>query len=294
MEIHHLRHFLAVADAGSMTRAAEQLGLAQPALSQSIRRLEGKLGVRLFNRSRRGITLNPVGQAILDDVRASVIGVDAVATRAHQVAQGLAGTLTIGFVASAVYDVLPHALRRFKPLGPDVRIVLKEMGNAQQVSALEKGDIDIGVLYTPMPLGSRLRQQVLTYDRLVAAIHDGIATDATGCVSLHQVAREGLVMFHQVEVPLMRAGILKAMSSIDEEYTVVQEVGRTLTALACVAAGIGVALLPSSTRRVHYDGVKYCEVVERDLLPQLELSAVWPARSRPGLADRFAQALARP
>jgi DNA-binding transcriptional LysR family regulator len=82
MEIHHLRHFLAVADAGSMTRAAEQLGVAQPALSQSIRRFEGKLGVRLFNRSRRGITLNPVGQAILDDVRASVVGIDAVATRA--------------------------------------------------------------------------------------------------------------------------------------------------------------------------------------------------------------------
>ena len=102
MEIQHVRHFIAAADLGNMTRAAEMLGIAQPALSQSLRRMEDKLGVKLFDRSRRGIALNPAGAAILEELREAILRIDLAAQRAQQVAQGLAGTLTVGFTVSAV------------------------------------------------------------------------------------------------------------------------------------------------------------------------------------------------
>jgi DNA-binding transcriptional LysR family regulator len=291
MEIQQVRHFIAAAEGVSMTQAAERLGIAQPALSQSLKRLEDKLGVRLFNRSRRGITLNPVGQAILEDLRAGVALLDAAAARAQQISQGLAGTLTVGFVASAIYEVLPHAVRQFRVESPDVRVMLREMGNIDQVQALERGEIDLGLAFTPVQSGSRLRQQVLTHNHLIAAVHDGFAVEADGTVSLATLAREGLITFDPGQVPLMRAGILAAMVKLNQQYQVVQEVGRSLTAIACVAARVGVSLLPSPTRRVAFEGVRYCEIRERDLLPILELSAIWPARSRSTLIDRFVRVL---
>src|ERR1700752_4867762 len=108
MHIHHLRHFLTIAECGSLTRAAEQLGLAQPALSQSIKKMETELGVRLFVRSQRGATLTPAGGANLEDVRMSVSRIDAAEAHARQIGQGLAGTLRIAFVASAAFEMLPR------------------------------------------------------------------------------------------------------------------------------------------------------------------------------------------
>lgn len=291
MEIQHVRHFIAAADAGNMTRAAELLGIAQPALSQSLRRMEERLGVKLINRSRRGITLNPVGQAILEDLREAIARIEGAEQRARQISQGVAGTITVGFTVSAVYDVLPAALRMFKQQSPDVRVVLREMPNMQQVQALERGEIDLGILYRPFTLASRLREQVLARYGLVAAVHDGFEVGADGQASLRELARAGLVTFDQSQVPLLRSGVLQALVKIEEEYRVVQEVGHTFTALACVAAGIGVALLPSGTRQVQYPHVRYCDIREKKLLPTLQLSAVWPARSKPTLVDRFAKVL---
>jgi DNA-binding transcriptional LysR family regulator len=293
MEIQHVRHFIAAADLGNMTRAAEMLGIAQPALSQSLRRMEEKLGVKLFDRSRRGITLSEAGAAIIDELREAVMRIDQASVRAQQVAQGVAGTLTVGFTVSAVYQVLPRALQLLSKEAPNVRVVLREMPNLQQAQALDRGDIDLGILYTPLTLSARLRQQLLARYQVVAAVHEGVPVASDGLVSLRDVARAGLVMFDQAQIPLLRSGIMQALNKLEEEYRVVQEVGHTLTALACVGHGMGAALLPSGTRQVQFPGVRYCEIREHHLLPSLQLSAVWRARSRPTVVDQFAQILHR-
>jgi DNA-binding transcriptional LysR family regulator len=292
MHIHHLRHFLTIADTGSLTRAAQQLGLAQPALSQSIKKMEQELGVTLFVRTQRGATLTPAGQAILDDVRHSVARIDAAAAHARQVGQGMAGTLRLAFVASAAYEMLPRALRAHRAVAPNVQYVLREMTNMEQVAALENGEIDLGVLYTPEAVTGRMRQQVLSRHRLVGVVHEDVRVGADGKVSLRDLAREGLVFFGQDQVPHLRGEILSAMQRMGEEARVVQEANRTLTVLACVAAKCGVSLLSSLTREIAYPGVRFCEVRERHMLPMLELSAIWPARSRPTLADGFVKLLA--
>jgi DNA-binding transcriptional LysR family regulator len=294
MELTHLRHYLAVADAGSFTGAAERVGIAQPALSQSIRRMEVGLGVRLFDRSRRGATLTAAGRAILDDVRQSVARIDAAQSYVQQLATGHAGVLRVAFVASAIYQVLPQTLRAYRTLAPDVRVALREMSNVEQAAALRRGEIDLGILYTPESIEGPMREQLLTRDHLVAVVPDDFPVGREGDVSLRDLARCGLVFFPQAQAPTMHAGILRAMRRLGEEGRVTQEATRTATLLSCVAAGCGVSLLPSATRRLVFSGVRYCEVRERSLLPTLELSAVWPARSRPTLADGFAALLAAP
>src|SRR5207237_10858704 len=112
--------------------------------------------------------------AILDDVRASLGRLDAAEAHARQIAQGRAGMLRIAFVASVSYEILPRALLAHRAAYPNVQYVLREMTNGEQVDALEKGDIDIGVLYTPAAVNGRMRQRLLTRDRVLAVVHDDV------------------------------------------------------------------------------------------------------------------------
>ncbi|MCG5260573.1 LysR family transcriptional regulator [Cupriavidus gilardii] len=288
METRHLRYFLAVIDHGSVSRAADWLGIAQPALSTALARMEKDLGVRLFERSRRGAQPTAAALAILDDVRTSVERIDAAARRAQEIGRGSAGQLTIGLVSSALFDTLPRALRELRRRAPGVRVILREMSNAEQAEALRTGAIDLGLMHTPVAVGGRMRERPLLRDRLVAAIPDELEPGADGKVSLAQIAEAGLVLYPQAQLPAFHAGILDAMRKAGHEAHVAQEANRTLTVLACVAGGCGVALLPSWIRSLNFRGVRFCEVRDGDVLPTFDLSAIWPARSVPTLADLFA------
>ena len=288
METRHLRHFLAVIDHGSISAASAWLGIAQPALSQSLARMEKELGLRLFERSRAGASPTPAARAILEDIRVSVARIDAAALRAQTIARGRAGQLTVGLVSSALFETLPRALRALRREAPDVRVVLKEMSNVEQAEALHNGDIDIGLMHTPVAVGGRMRERLLARDRLLAAVPDDFETDANGCVGLAQIAQAGLVMFPQSHLPVLYAGIMDTIRKAGLDARVEQEANRTLTVLACVAGGCGVALLPTWIRALKFSGVKFCDVRDGAALPSFDLSAIWPARTQPGLADIFA------
>jgi DNA-binding transcriptional LysR family regulator len=288
METRHLRYFLAVVDHGSVSRAAAWLGLAQPALSQALARMEKDLGVQLFDRSRRGALPTPAARAILEDVRASVARIDAAQQRARDIGRGSAGQINVGLVSSALFDTLPRALRQLRERAPGVRVILHEMSNAAQAEALQNGEIDIGLMHTPVAVGGRMRERQLLRDRLVAAVPDEFDVAPDGTVTLAQVAQAGLVLYPQAQLPVLYAGIMDALRKAGHAPHVAQEANRTLTVLACVAGGCGVGLLPSWIRSLDFRGVRFCEVADGGGLPSFDLSAIWPARSVPTLADLFA------
>ena len=286
-----MRCIVAIAEAGSLTRAAQQLGLAQPALTQTLNRLEREIGVRLFIRSRRGAALTDAGTAILDDLRASLAYGDAAAGRARAIGSGHAGQLTVGFVTHAIYEILPRALRRLRAEHPQVEVVLREMSNADQVAALEGGRIDIALLHPPVSVNAKVHELRLGDEPMVAALPASHALAADGCVSLAEIAQHGLVWFPEQQMPALRAQLLSAIRRAGHEVRVVQDANRTLTVLACVAAGLGWSLLPRSVRALHHEGVRYAEVRGGASLPPFELAAMWLARSRPTFADTFATML---
>ncbi|WP_454690238.1 LysR family transcriptional regulator [Achromobacter aloeverae] len=288
METRHLRYFLAVADHGSVSRAAAWLGVAQPALSQALVRMEKSLGVRLFERSRRGATLTPAARAILEDVRASVARIDAAEAQARDIARGIAGQLTVGLVSTALFDTLPRALRQLRERAPGVKVILREMSNAELADALQAGVIDIGLMHTPVAVGGRMRERQLLRDRLVAAVPDDFPVGGDGTVTLAQIAEAGLVLYPRAQLPILYEGILDAMRKAGHETHVAQEANRTLTVLACVAGGCGVGLLPTWIRALNFRGVRFCDVADGHDLPSFDLSAIWPVRSVPTLADLFA------
>ena len=286
-----MRCVVAIAEAGSLTRAAERLGLAQPALTQTLNRLEQEIGARLFTRNRRGAALTEAGLAVVDDLRAALAHGDAAAERARAMGAGRAGRLTIGFVTHAVYDVLPRALRKLHAEHPQLDVVLREMSNAEQVDALEGGRIDIALLHPPVSVSARVHELRVGAEPMLAALPADYALAADGCVSLAEVAEHGLVWFPEQDIPTLRSQMLSALRSAGHDPRVVQDAGRTLTVLACVAAGLGWSLLPRSVRALRHEGVCYAEVRDGAGLPPFELAAMWLVRSRPTFADTFAALL---
>ena len=118
--------------------------------------------------------------------------------------------------------------------------------------------------------------------------------DPDGQTSLARIAQAGLVMYPQAQLPSFYADILDALRKAGHDAHVAQEANRTLTVLSCVAGGCGVALLPSWIRSMDFSGVRFCEVRDGQSLPSFDLSAIWPARSVPTLADLFANLICGP
>lgn len=290
MDIRRLEEFLAVLDAGSLSKAAQAMNVAQPALSQSLARLERELGVRLFHRSRRGAEPTAAARQIAEDIRSGVFRIINAKDAAQAIAQGRAGVLRAGLVSSALIDILPRGLRALRAYAPGVRVVLHEMSNAEQARALSCGEIDVALVHTPIALTGVMHEKVLMRERLTAAVPADLSLERRDQIHMAEIARAGLVMFPHAQLPTFYESVIDAFRKEGLDAEVVQEANRTLTVLACVAGGCGVALLPSWIRSLDFKGVRFCEVVDGARLPSFNVSAIWHKRAVPGLADAFVHA----
>lgn len=160
VETRLLRQFVAVAEELNFHRAAERLHMAQPPLSQAIRKLEDALGLSLFERSNRSVALTPAGAAFLVSARRVLALIDEGIREAQAVAAGRAGRLSITFVGTA-HDLLPAALRRFRTEYPGVELVLREATTGEQIAAIAAGEADIGLMRRPGIMIAQLASETL-------------------------------------------------------------------------------------------------------------------------------------
>lgn len=270
MELRHLRHFLAIASELHMGRAARLLGMAQPPLSQSIARLERELGVRLFERANRRLSLTPAGAAFLADAQAAIRHAEAARAIARQAAEGIAGEVRIGFVSAALYEQLPARLSRLREALPNIRPQLTELSTNDQLAAMAEGQLDIGFVHPP--LGTQQRLDMLEFpeeESLAVLPDDGRA----GSVTLAEVAALGLILFPAAQGPVLHARILDTFTRAGLSAPVVQEANRALTMLSLVSAGLGAALLPRSTQRLAFRGTRYAPISDA-ALPAMPLAMV--------------------
>src|SRR5262245_17781428 len=143
MELRHLRYFIAVAEEGHITRAAERLGIQQPPLSQQIRALEQELDVQLFRRHPRGVELTEAGRTFLAEARGILSQVDHARAATQRSARGEQGRVAVGFTSSASFHpFVSRAIRSFRDTHPLVSLALEESGTTELVAALKEGRID--------------------------------------------------------------------------------------------------------------------------------------------------------
>ena len=254
MELRHLRYFVAVAEELHFGRAASRLHIAQPPLSQQIRRLERDLGVSLLRRTSRRVELTDAGRAFLVEARLTL----AQAARATQVASraaaGEVGQLIIGHMASAELNVFPRLLPTFRKRYPAVELEFRLLGVTEQFEMLRDREIHAGFLRLPAS-DRALTVRTIVREPLVAVLPERHPLARRRAVALQALRGERFVLFPRPHAPGYYDALVAICRQAGLEPTIMQETTRLHTALSLVASGRGVSLMPKCVGHLRRPGV---------------------------------------
>ncbi|SPT49688.1 MULTISPECIES: LysR family transcriptional regulator [Actinomadura] len=251
-----LHAFVVLAEELHFGHAADRLGIAQPPLSQQIRRLEDKVGHALFTRGPGRVDLTPAGRELLPAARRALGDLAAGLAAARAAGDGRAGRLRIGFAASLALTVLPGLLHTFRQRFPGVDLDIREMTTAPQLTALRDKTIDIGLLREPPDEAGPVFETVVT-EPFVAVLPTGhpLATQRT--VRVSDLAESPFVLLPRTAGPGLYDRITGLCTAAGFAPRVVQDAVEWQTVCALVEAGLGVSLAPASIRRIRLAGVAF-------------------------------------
>lgn len=261
LELRHLRSFVAVAEELHFGRAAVRLHMAQPPLSQQIRKLEGVVGCALFVRTSRSVRLTPAGEAFLERARRTLRNVEDDVREARSIGLGETGLLNVGFVGSAIFTTLPAVLRRHLDAYPGVQLQLHESYTSRVVEGLLDGALDAGIVRDPDPVDG-LEAAELFDEPFVAVLP--AAHPCAGDAAMSVAALEGAPFVYPPRGAGARA--FEKPLALCEEHgfrpRVAHEASHWLTILRLVGAGLGVSLAPACVRAIAAPDVACVPLVE--------------------------------
>ncbi|MEV5551916.1 LysR family transcriptional regulator [Streptomyces sp. NPDC052309] len=252
-----LHAFVVLAEELHFGRAATRLGIAQPPLSQQIRRLEDKVGHALFSREPGRVALTPAGRELLPAARHALAGLAEGLAAAREAGSGRAGRLRIGFAASLALTVLPGLLRTFREHHPAVRLDIREMTTTPQLAALHDRTIDIGLLREPPATETELGFETVLSEPFVAVLPSAHPLAAQRTVRVEQLADSPFVLLPRAVGPGLHDRITGLCTAAGFTPQVVQHAVEWQTVCALVETGLGVSLAPESTRRIRLEGVAF-------------------------------------
>lgn len=266
-----LRCFVAVAEEANFRKAAIALQMTQAPVSRQVQKLEHSVGVRLLSRDTRSVTLTPAGQALLVEAKILLAKADALPVSAQRVAQGLSGTVRVGFAPSA-FSVLHGILTSVESELPSVQLVLQEMVTADQSLALERGELDIAVLRPPVD-PERFDSRLLHKESFVLAVPaDDPLAKAPGTLAIADLENSHLLMYSPA--PPAYFYKLTASALVNVQPLSTQYITHVSTMVTMVNAGRGIALVPASAAELQMRNVVFRKLrgMEHELV---ELHLAW-------------------
>lgn len=291
MELRVLRYVVAVAEEEHFGRAALRLHVAQSALSQQVIRLEGELGVRLFERTTRQVAITDAGRRFVEHARGILEAADRASADMRATAEGRTGTVSIGFVGTATYDVLPRVAQRVRAELPDVDLVLRgELLSPALVTAMAGPGLDLALVRPGAGTPDGLTIEPLRTERLVAVLPDTHPLAGRGEVDLSLLAGETFVVHPSGDRSSLHQRVLAACLRSGFEPAGLVEVGETSTVVVFVAAGLGVALVPEPVRSLRLDGVTYVDLAGA---PTIDLALALRSTERSPAVLRVADVVRR-
>ncbi|SCU92260.1 HTH-type transcriptional regulator BenM [Cupriavidus necator] len=271
MELRHLRYFVAVAEERNFTRAAERLHIAQPPLSRQIQQLEDDLGVQLFERHSRPLKLTDTGRFFYThalQLLAQTAELQAMTKRVGKIEH----KMSVGFVGSTLYGMLPRIIRRFRQMHADLELSLHEMSTMDQIKALKEGRIDVGFGRIRHEDPS-VRRVVLREERMIVALPVGHPlADAKPELALHDLVGEPLIIFPKAPRPSFADQVLAAFHDRALKPRRLHEVRELQIALGLVAMGEGISVVPSSVYGLKRGDVTYKELDDPKLVSPIIMS----------------------
>jgi len=284
-----LRAFIAVAEERHFGRAAQRLHVAQPVISRRIQRLERTMDVALLERTSRHVTLTPAGTTFLDSARQLLHSTELAVLEARRVAEGGAGRLTVGFVDSVAFTLLPPVLRELAARVPDIAVELRELSTEEQLSELDV-DVDIAIVREVGEhelVSEGLLARHLLRERLLVAVAADHPLAARSEVALADLADDDFVMFPRPQVPRLHDHLLAICEGAGFRPAITAHASQYPTMLAMVSVGRGVALVPACVQAVRPHDVRMIAVTDEAATSDLLLA--WRGPGTPAL-ETFVEA----
>lgn len=296
IELRHLRYFVAVAQEGHITRAAERLGMQQPPLSQQIKALEREIGVQLFRRKARGVEPTEAARTFLADALSVLARVDEAVEAARRTAAGKQGRLRIGLPPSGPFHpFVPRMIRRFREACPLVSVSMEECLRAELLDGLRAGTLDVAFVRASIAPPEGLDVHLLLDEPMVVALPSAHALarpgPRAGAVPLGRLAAEAFIVYARQQGPALYEATLAACAEAGFSPRLGQEAPRIISALSLVASGLGVTLVPASMQSMTMDGVAF-RPLRGPVQPKAFLS-IAARRDAPSAAMRHFVAMVR-
>ncbi len=274
MELRHLRYFCAVAQHHSFTVAAQQLHVSQSGVSGQVRALEKELGVALFRRSQREVTLTPEGILFFDEAREILLRTERAVELAVRASQGQTGKITLGLCGPVTAPILPGLIRKFRQQFPGAVVAIKEREPAEQVDALVSGQIDIGFTRSiPGELKHLVSHELLFQEEVVAVLPKGHRLAAQDSIPLEMLDGERIVLYCRDGAPAIFDSIVAMCSKAKISPTIGETPCSWQSVLTMVEAGEGVALVPECVQLLRANDIVFRPL--RNGGRRLDVIVVW-------------------
>jgi DNA-binding transcriptional LysR family regulator len=283
VELRHLRYFAAVAEELHFGRAAQRLHIVQPALSKQIASLETEIGVQLFHRTKRRVTITDAGSVLYEEVRVILQRVERAVEAAQMTAAGQVGSLDLGFIGPAMWSVLPKLLAEHHRRLPDVRFRLSELSSVAQIASLRDGTLDAGFVRLPLHDYDDVEFRVVLTEPFVVTLPERHPAAAAPSVDLGALAAEPFIFVPRRVEPGFYDRCIALCQSYGFSPNIVEEGTGPTAICGMVATGLGITLSPASILDAPWPGIVFRQLSR----PSLELElAVATRREEPSAALR--------
>lgn len=285
MEIHQLRYFVAAAESRGMTAAARRCRVSQPSLSQQIRKLERQLGVELFDRLARGVTLTAAGAALLPRAKKILAEVESVRDGLNEDIAAGAGSLHLGAIPTMAPQLLPPALTGVRHEFPRCEVTLREDLTERLVEAIDDTTLDIALVSTPIE-HDRIRVETLGNEPMLVALPAEHELTEAETVSLTDLRDQETITLHEMHCLGKQVSAFCAAKRLARR--VVCRTTQLSTVLELVRTGAGVSLIPRMAA-LPIPGVVYAPLRSPAATPRRDIAMITHAdRARPPQADTIA------
>ena len=271
LELRHLRYFVAVAEELHFSRAAKRLRIAQPPLSQQIRKLEEHIGYPLFTRHSRMVALTAAGETLLERSRYILRRLDEDLESVRRVGRGEIGTLTVGFIGSAMLTGLPALIGSYRRGFGKVDLRLRELTTSNLVDAIRQGAVDLGFLRDAGQAEDLILETVVA-ERYVVALSEQHPLAKRKKISLADLKNDALILFARELGPLAWDKTMALCETSGFHPTIVQDAPEWLTVLRLVSSGLGFTIAPACVATIKTPGVVCRELRKCPVSTNIELA----------------------
>jgi DNA-binding transcriptional LysR family regulator len=283
-EIRLIRSFVCLAEDLNFSRAAEQLNIAQPALSRQIQLLESRLGVLLFHRSKRHVELTSAGSVFRKRCYRLLAELDEAEQEARRVAAGQEGSLSVSFIHSSTYGLMPHILRSFREAYPRVELELYEMTIFEQLAALRNGSVDVAIVRPPIA-DTSIETRLLESQCFVVALPAQHPFSDQEQLSLLDLSQDDFLLFERQQSPLFYSRVISMCERAGFVPRVAQYATQIHTMVGLVSSGMGVSILPEVATNLTLPNVTFHRI--KDDVPTVETCLAWRPQNEPPSLSAF-------